>query len=600
MASKGGTIRNYFQRVPTEAAKNVADTGTAEPKKSEFKVGQVIRSSDDEEEDSDSSLEDLADMLKFRSSTQRSTVAVNSSFDASQKSKFVTRTNGVSLVSPSAAPKLRFDMKKLVDQAGKAEATEVVLQRVQALLEDDASITPDPAAHSLGHVHQEILGSVVAEQDGPSVEQVLRAVKRTEAVHAKCKWDFFQQDAVDVGARDFPYSDELHGWQEDLSIPELREQTILSGFARDVVTIGDLLPDEVFLWILDEICLHQRADLREGYAAILVASPEQISRLMQPDTIVNLFRKLGAKAESLDMGMSVKEYYGDHGASRERNWSDVEAVITLLGRVARCLDSEASITSICLLARLCIDALVLEHIGVLAAVQRTMEQLCGTIRRYDWQTTVRQTLAVLEIILLMCYKCSNICQELFNTVNEISLAYHMIRCLPASNPQANELRQRLALAFFFEDVRYTELSPQDAIDLTEIRTRLDAPHFRVTADTDYRQLAAYIALLDIGMGSGHSSSLPLVDAEAEQEFNRRVDVLVARVYIIWSHISDAGASFMSRMDAKEVLENFRHRLSYSVRTVQKRRKGAFDTNSDPVHEQEKQSAFMKKFFKKEE
>jgi hypothetical protein len=201
--------------------------------------------------------------------------------------------------------------------------------------------------------------------------------------------------------------------------------------------------------------------------------------------------------------------------------------------------------------------------------------------------------------MLISSKCPDICRKLFDAVDEATLRFQMLRCIPATEWRVHELRRRLALAFFFNDVEYTTNAPQKLIDLSDIRTRLEQPQFKIDKDTDYYELAAMISILDIAIDDGRSTTIPLTDPEAEQEFNTEVDALAARVYIMWSHISDAGASFMSRIDAKEVLESLRQRLSYAVRTKPKPKKGIFDSTSDNIEVLKKQSEFMKKHFKKE-
>ena len=170
--------------------------------------------------------------------------------------------------------------------------------------------------------------------------------------------------------------------------------------------------------------------------------------------------------------------------------------------------------------------------------------------------------------------------------------------MPTTDWRVRELRRRLALAIFFDDVEYANNAPQDITDLSDIRVRLEEPQFKICKDTDYFELAAMISILDVAIDDGLSSTHSITDSEAEQEFNTEVDALAARIYIMWSNISDAGASFMSRIDAKEVLESLRNRLIYAVRTKPKPRKSIFDGMSNDTEVIRKQSEFMKKHFKK--
>lgn len=398
MAPTNGKIQDYFQRVPSSSkpATEKAVTGVPlEPQKGSYQAGQlVIRSSDDEETDSDSSLEDLADMLKFQNATQRPISTAANSSRTPKTSRLRDRgkpTRGPGPASPGEVkPKLMFNMKMLVDQAKKSEATEASALRLQALLDNTAGSAQDPQTRSPGADQNEILESVVAEQEGASVEQVLRAVKRTEAIHVNKKWDFFEALKPDnPTVRNFPYDDTVKSWKVELANPELREHLVLSGFARDMVALGDSLPDELFLWILDEICLGSRDEFYEAYVKILLASPRQIRQTICPETIVYLFRKLGAKEEALDVSRKAKSIAGDHAKSEGQDWTVVRNVIIFIGRISEYLTVSTCSSALCILARLCIDDVVSENVGLLAATQETIEKICRSIGTEHWQKIVR-------------------------------------------------------------------------------------------------------------------------------------------------------------------------------------------------------------------
>jgi predicted nucleic acid-binding Zn-ribbon protein len=148
-------------------------------------------------------------------------------------------------------------------------------------------------------------------------------------------------------------------------------------------------------------------------------------------------------------------------------------------------------------------------------------------------------------------------------------------------------------------MEYATRSPQNHMDLWEITKRLNGPQFKIRKDTDYRELAALISILDIAIDNGQSAENDLTDPEVECEFNTDVDDLANRIKIIWSNINDAGASFMSRIDAKEVMEGLRNRLIYGVRTKLKPKQSIFDSVPDDSEGVRKQSAMMSKYFKRD-
>src|SRR5438309_2018344 len=109
--------------------------------------------------------------------------------------------------------------------------------------------------------------------------------------------------------------------------------------------------------------------------------------------------------------------------------------------------------------------------------------------------------------MLISSKCPDVCRKLFNAVDEATLRFQMLRCIPATEWRVHELRQRLALAFFFNNVEYVTNTPQELMDLSDIRIRLEQPQFKIDKGTDYYELAAMISILDIAIDDGRSTAI---------------------------------------------------------------------------------------------
>lgn len=178
------------------------------------------------------------------------------------------------------------------------------------------------------------------------------------------------------------------------------------------------------------------------------------------------------------------------------------------------------------------------------------------------------------------------------------LRSQILQCLPGNTARLHDLRRRLALASLFQDFQRATSPAYQTIDLWDVTKLLDGPMFRVTDTTDYHELAALMSILDVAIDNGISVDVDLTDPKAEQEFNSDVDALAQRIKALWSNINDSGASFMSRIDAKEVMEGLRHRLMYAVRTKPKPKRSIFETIPDETEQIQKQSAMMSKYFGK--
>lgn len=129
-------------------------------------------------------------------------------------------------------------------------------------------------------------------------------------------------------------------------------------------------------------------------------------------------------------------------------------------------------------------------------------------------------------------------------------------------------RRRLALAYFFHDENYLAKSTSDLLDLRLVTRELQDPRFAIRGDTDYSELAAVIGILSIGIDRGDPPP-PHSDEQQKASFDADVDLVASRIGEIFTSIVDTGASHMKRTEAKEVLEAFRSKLLYAVRTKRK-------------------------------
>jgi len=164
--------------------------------------------------------------------------------------------------------------------------------------------------------------------------------------------------------------------------------------------------------------------------------------------------------------------------------------------------------------------------------------------------------------------------------------------IPAWSSRLLLLRQRLALAFFFQDSRYFSKQPEDLVDLKSMARRLESPHFNIRNGMDFGELAASIGILNIGIDCGDPPPSPATKEE-DAAFNKDVDSLSSKVSCMFSDIIDTGASHMKRTETKEVLEGFQRRLEYSIRTKPKPKKLIFG-DAEIVPMQKQMDAFLKK------
>lgn len=347
----------------------------------------IVKSSDDEGSDSDSSLEDLSVILRSR--------RPDSSFD---NGKSTSSSFGIPQHSPlTVLPKPKFNLLSLMKEVQEDEATQASAKRVKALLEGNngESTSAVSKAGDLPHDGGEeepisMLKMVVEEREEGDFHKVLHAMKRTEAIHVGSRCYFFEakSSTQELPRARFPKLPELEGWQENLRTEALRRQTILSGFASDMLAFGDTLPVEVLMWLIDEICYEPSESLRFGYIDVLESSPHEVAKLLQSDAIRDMFQHLGGSIQATSIDQAILPQPEDPERYHDREWDRLISVVVFLGRMAGHLAIDACTITLKLLARLCVDSIVFENVDVLESVQKAMSSIASCANDDTWEQCV--------------------------------------------------------------------------------------------------------------------------------------------------------------------------------------------------------------------
>ncbi|PQE05057.1 2-isopropylmalate synthase protein [Rutstroemia sp. NJR-2017a BBW] len=485
----------------------------------------IVPGSDDEDDDDSStcSLEDLSTAIwKTESQPPAKPSTLSVPAPSTPRASRSRKPPAPSFkLSPLAAKQsnFKFDLKSLVSAAADDDALEERTKRVKALMEspEDTEMT-DAGGFGLSEAHGEILRNIKIDKDEGAgqrdAQKVLKAVQRTEATNTVQRWYFFETEPTSPlrKRQPFPKQSLPREWKDDLAEPQFRHQTFVSGFAENMITYGKQLPDEILLWILDEICVEELGELRNAYRGILKACPEQVRRLVTPETAKEMFVNLGATATATTLNERIRPH------------------------------PEVS-------------------------------------------------------------HCHEICTSLFQSVESASLRLQIVQCIPSTSPSTHELRRRLALSFYFNSPTKALHPPASIISLPEITTRLQDAPFKITSETDYHELGSLILLLDIAVDKGRSADLDLGDPDVDTQFNNEVDALALAITSI--SITYSGAAYISRIEAKEVVEMVGNRISNTVRSRLKPKYNIYDESliglrkkEDFGREQKGMSSFMEKLRRK--
>lgn len=245
----------------------------------------------------------------------------------------------------------------------------------------------------------ELLESVVAEKEGGEVRKVARALDRTEATLPEFRWYFFKtNESLSTSERTpFPVDSLSKEWKMDLEDPVMRHQTLVSGFAEDVIDFGKTLPDEILLWMIDELCLEPEEVLRKSYSNILFASRVQVGRLMTDSVFQRVFQHIGATPTAINLTTSIQPVQEIIDPYGRQDWAKLRSVLGLLGQMSKYLLPPLRIQTICTLLRMGVDRVVLYNVDLYVLVQETITQICEHVPDDVWEESFVSTVAAKRI-----------------------------------------------------------------------------------------------------------------------------------------------------------------------------------------------------------
>lgn len=536
----------------------------------DFEIG----ASDDDDDfgaSSDDSLEDLSAILgRGRPGTK--------AYSPSKNLFATPRAKRTAIEFPSSpltlTPKHKFDLRALAKDARKDNATNASSMRATALAElyDEADLAPT------GEASRDTLEGIVKNEGGHDAQKVLRAVQRSEGGQSQSRYCFFREEynppTVTAPKRvKSPWNLLTQGDENT------REQHLASGVLMTLITMHGGLPDALFDWMLDELCVQRSSLIRQEYCNLLGSCPEQIEKRVTPQRLEQLFLLLGATSEleqpksKLTVSKLRIEPYQD------REWSCLGHFLALLKAMARFMSLSAVSYASQTLLRMSMDKFLIYNIDLLVEYEDTVEALFCAIPRPHWDTF-----------------CFETCSLLHTITRAQSVRVNALACLPVSKATAHELRRRLAVVFLFGDPTLGRHHPDRFITIPGIINRLAEDDFAVGPNTDFAELQAGIILINIAVDDG--SFVKTDDPEVEKQFNADIDELVGRLRQIWKMINDTGMK-LTRTEAKSVIDWVQQRLAHTVRTRKKARENHYEFLGEKKDTSlPKQQNYMKNFLRK--
>ncbi|KAK8073760.1 hypothetical protein PG994_004659 [Apiospora phragmitis] len=593
---------------PTSSSPNAPSSPiTPQPARTKVPLSRddVIRGSDDEDEDdSDDSLESLSEIAARQRKPGHATLP-----SATTKAKRVASGNSRATPVVQTQPqKHKYDLKALLKHAREDDAADESVRRAGALLRlDDANKkeTEVPKGDNesrptnMREAAKELLHG---DEEGSKGDKLVRAINRTTGDASQPHYYFFELEAPsrDVRRTPFPTLAAKKQWSF-LADTSTREETFVRGLPTALASKGKELPEELYQWILDEVCLEKNMQLRMQYCNLITLCRENTRRLVDVKRLQQILESIGSRK----FPNENSQWHSSPGLEqsyRERNWSPVSTFLKLLERMAPNLAPETIIGAIQILIRMSLDPIVSRDIRIridhFSAIEALVSALPGTGEQWN-----------------NC--CSQICSYLHGGVERTLQRQIAISLLPPSTARLCELRRRLAAATLFQQPGLSSSHLDDALTRKDILARLDAPGFLVTHETDYEELHANVKLLNMVIDDGSflrspnvtQSSKPATPATqsssrgsstetAAGDFDSFIDMLTRKLKILHDTISDN--SIISRKEAKAAIDTAGKRLAHTVRTRPPPKTSIIDDLIGPAKRDEeagkpKQREFMKKW-----
>ncbi|OTB08309.1 hypothetical protein M426DRAFT_18986 [Hypoxylon sp. CI-4A] len=546
-----------------------------------------IKGSDEEEDDSDDSLASVS--VFFKSKTGPAPYQRDPNLTSTPRAKRIA-SSASTIKSPlTVRTKHKFDLKFLVAHAKQSNRAEESARVADELInqgdddDDDANqflkdVQNDPA------LLQKTAKTLLKDgEDDTKGDKLVRAIHRTKA-HSYHNVHYFfnlEQPVIKPLRKPFPQKGARGCWS-CLANSRARNQVFISGLPHVIASKGKTLPDEIFLWILGEICVEKNAQLRVQYCNLIALCPDSVSRLVTDARLYSMLEKLGGpKYLKSEVHPKLKGRTTLEDPYPGRDWTGLAAFLELLERLAPMLNTQNAIGAILLLLRMALDPLV--STTVRAEHAAAMIALVGVLP----STGTKQWDEACEVISSYLYE---VIDEPINQVVPIS---HM----PNTTPQLVDLRRRMAAVALFQDADLGKRPIDKSLSFKDVMERPDSPDFKINASTDFEELRALVTLLDLVVGSaGFIRDEHAKDEDGARKFDVDIDTLTFRMKLMHDKIHDSTQS--DRKVAKLSIDLLARRLNYLVRTKPPPKTSIFDPEPKEDTNLPKQRAFMEKFTSK--
>jgi hypothetical protein len=614
----GNAFRSPTSKVPSSPP----SVGSPTPR-APISRDAVIAASDDEFSDSDDSLPDIlmrnTRPPQPRQSRPAATAAASTARPSLLETPRAKRTAVAHELHSSPltlqSKKHRRDMEALLEFNRQDKKTRASAQSFSAILEQEAEMQRGAAPaggawedqnwqadKAAAAVKDHILktATAAASDEGENEDRaqkkmrVVRALQRADVGGGRKLYYFFEKGEPDpdVVGRKFPRVKAKGPWAV-LNDAQDRGRHFASGFPYDMQKKLGNLPDEIFLWVLAELCSEKRKTLQSEYVKLLSICDDHTTRIITPTLLQSVFRQLGATKDVDNLMGPVTLREETRHPYPSRDWSCVESILDLVGAMACNLAPAARSTAIQILLRLGMDSLAVENFGFTQKWRQAVDLVARSVPDADWTLFCREACHSL-------YRSSPRATSRLRAVALLGPAAPAGAHAVALQTRTLDLKRRLASVFFFDDIQRADKRPEDTVNIRAVIDRLEeADEFQINQDTDYHEFEALMMMINYALGDASRQ-----DEQAEKSavnFDAEVDELAEGLKSMLTRVAPLSRGLhVSRIEAKNAMELLRERLLYQVRIEPIPKKNIFGLQQESEEDISlpKQRDLMRDFLKK--
>lgn len=282
-------------------------------------------------------------------------------------------------------PRHKFDLRALANDAKQDAATNASSLKIKTFSE----LVDQEATEPKKDIQHGVLADIVADNAGQDAQKVIRAVQRSQPGQSQFRYCFFLDEFEPPTLKAAPRKFGKGPWklitQGDLVT---QEQHLASGVPLTLLGIHGSLPDELFNWVLDGLCVSGSNLVRQEYCNLLSRCTEQIERLLTPGRLEQLFYRIGATPELEHRHLALSIAQPAAGPYKDRNWSCVTSFVEFLKAAAPYMSLASVIYATQGLLRMSMDKILIYNIDLLLAYQDAISALVEAIPTSGWDQFV--------------------------------------------------------------------------------------------------------------------------------------------------------------------------------------------------------------------